>query len=76
MKQAFLGMFYRNCFLFQFSNKTMKHLVNLEIQNGTKISIELDDQNSPKTVKFFLDSLPFDVSLNVWGMKFTLLLLQ
>ena len=67
MKQAFLGMFYRNCFLFQFSNKTMKHLVNLEIQNGTKISIELDDQNSPKTVKFFLDSLPFDVSLNVWG---------
>lgn len=45
----------------------MKHLVNLEIQNGTKILIELDDQNSPKTVNLFLDSLPFDVSLNVWG---------
>lgn len=45
----------------------MKHLVNLEIQNGTKILIELDDQNSPKTVNLFLDSLPFDVTLNVWG---------
>ncbi len=60
-------MFYRNCFLFLCSKKTMKHLVNLEIQNGTKILIELDDQNSPKTVSLFLDSLPFDVSLNVWG---------
>jgi len=45
----------------------MKYLVYLVIQNGTKISIELDDQNSPKTTNLFLDSLPFDISLNVWG---------
>ena len=45
----------------------MRHLVNLEFQKGTQILIELDDRNSPKTVKFFLESLPFEVDLNVWG---------
>ena len=45
----------------------MKHLVQLEIKNSSTILLELDDQNSPKTVKTFMNSLPFTVELNVWG---------
>ena len=45
----------------------MKYLVQLEIKNSSTILLELDDQNSPKTVKSFLTALPFDVDLNVWG---------
>lgn len=31
------------------------------------ITLELDDSDSPKTVESFLNSLPFDATLNVWG---------
>ena len=31
------------------------------------ITLELDDSHSPKTVESFLNSLPFDTTLNVWG---------
>ncbi len=31
------------------------------------ITLELDDSDSPKTVESFLNSLPFDTTLNVWG---------
>ncbi len=33
----------------------------------TKITLELDDTIAPKTVRSFLDCLPFDVKINVWG---------
>lgn len=29
--------------------------------------MELDDQYSPKTVKAFVEKLPFTVKLNIWG---------
>ena len=45
----------------------MKHSVSLEIKNSETILLELDDENSPQTVKSFLKSLPFSVGLNVWG---------
>ena len=31
------------------------------------IDLELDDSTSPKTVKSFLDNLPFSVRINLWG---------
>ena len=45
----------------------MKYLVDLEIKGSQKILLELDDKNSPKTVKSILKELPFTVTLNVWG---------
>ena len=45
----------------------MKQTIKLEINKNWIILIELDDYNSPNTVKSFLDSLPFSVELNVWG---------
>ena len=45
----------------------MKQTVELEITNLHKIILELDDSNSPQTVKSFLSALPFTVNLNVWG---------
>lgn len=40
--------------------------IRLEIED-TKIFLELNDEFSPKTVKSFLESMPFSVDLNVWG---------
>ena len=45
----------------------MKHLVRVDISNLPSIILELNDDTSPKTVKSFLDNLPFTVDLNVWG---------
>lgn len=45
----------------------MKQLVRLEIKNSLTIILELNDVDSPQTVKSFLDSLPFSIDLNVWG---------
>ncbi len=44
----------------------MKHTVKVTIQNHS-ILLELDDENSPKTVNDFVEKLPFTVDLNVWG---------
>ncbi len=44
----------------------MKHTVHVDI-DSSKIILELDDSNSPKTVKEFVEKLPFTVDLNVWG---------
>ena len=44
----------------------MKYPIILKIKN-TDISLELNDQLSPKTVKEFLEKLPFTVKLNTWG---------
>jgi hypothetical protein len=45
----------------------MKHIVLLDILNSTGVTLELNDDTSPKTVRSFLDNLPFTVDLNVWG---------
>lgn len=45
----------------------MKHLVQVDISNSSSIILELNDENSPKTVKSFLEKLPFTLELNVWG---------
>lgn len=39
----------------------------MDISNSSKILLELNDENSPKTVKSFLEKLPFTLQLNVWG---------
>ena len=45
----------------------MKYPVVVKITNSSNILLELDDVNSPKTVRDFIDKLPFTVDLNVWG---------
>ena len=44
----------------------MKYAIKVTIQNHS-ILLELNDVNSPKTVKDFVEKLPFTVDLNVWG---------
>ncbi len=41
--------------------------VDIDIQNSPSISLELDAADSPKTVKQFVENLPFTLTLNVWG---------
>ena len=45
----------------------MKYQVVVKITNSSNILLELDDSQSPKTVRDFIDKLPFTVDLNVWG---------
>ncbi|MFQ6025284.1 MAG: cyclophilin-like fold protein [Nitrosopumilaceae archaeon] len=45
----------------------MSHSVRVTLPNSQNIDVELDDSSSPKTVKKFLDSLPFTVGINLWG---------
>ena len=45
----------------------MKHKVEILIPKLKNIEIELNDSNSPNTVKKLFDSLPFTVGLNLWG---------
>ena len=45
----------------------MKYSVMVEIPHSSNILLELDDDNSPNTVKDFVSKLPFTVDLNVWG---------
>ena len=45
----------------------MKHLIQVDISNSSSIILELNDEDSPKTVKSFLEKLPFTLELNVWG---------
>ena len=45
----------------------MKHQVVVEIPSQENIILELDESQSPKTVKSFLDNLPFNVGVNLWG---------
>jgi len=45
----------------------MRYLVQLDIQNSSSVILELNDENSPKTVESFLHNLPFNVELYVWG---------
>lgn len=45
----------------------MKYPVIAKIPNVSDITLELDDEYSPKTVKAIVEKLPFTVELNVWG---------
>ncbi|HXX05242.1 MAG TPA: cyclophilin-like fold protein [Candidatus Bathyarchaeia archaeon] len=45
----------------------MIHKVIIDLPNLRKISLELDDNIAPKTVRSFLDSLPLKVGMNIWG---------
>ena len=45
----------------------MKYQIEVEIPKLYNIDIELDDSNSPKTVRSFLTNLPFTVEAHLWG---------
>lgn len=45
----------------------MNYVVDVSILNFSNITLELDTTYSPNTVKQFVDSLPFSLTLNVWG---------
>ena len=45
----------------------MQYFVNLEISNSSNVILELSDEFAPKTVKSFLEKLPFTLELFVWG---------
>lgn len=45
----------------------MKHKILVEIPKLEAIILELNDENSPKTVKNFIERLPFTTGINLWG---------
>lgn len=46
----------------------MKKAVSLEFSElHEKVAIELDDSQSPKTVRAIIDNLPIKVTINRWG---------
>ena len=46
----------------------MKKRISVTFTDSSKIVfIELDDSQSPKTVKAILDNLPIEVKINKWG---------
>ena len=45
----------------------MKHKILVEIPKLENIALELNDENSPKTVKNFVERLPFTTGINLWG---------
>jgi hypothetical protein len=45
----------------------VKYTIEVEIPKLKNIELELDDSSSPKTVKSFLECLPFTVGINLWG---------
>lgn len=45
----------------------VKYNIQVDISDLENIHLELDDSRSPKTVKAFVDSLPFSVETNLWG---------
>jgi len=57
----------RKGYLFQETNSIVKHKVLVEIPSQENITLELDESKSPKTVKSFLENLPFSVGVNLWG---------
>jgi len=54
-------------YLIQITTAHMKHKIEIIIPQLKNIEIELDDSNSPNTVKKFVENLPFTVGLNLWG---------
>jgi len=45
----------------------MKHKILVEIPKLETITLELNDENSPKTMKNFVEKLPFTTGINLWG---------
>ena len=45
----------------------MEMPVILEIPEAQNIALELDDSDSPETVRQILQNLPLKVKLNIWG---------
>ena len=46
----------------------MKDKISINFADSDKtVNIELDDSQSPKTVKAILDNLPIEVKINRWG---------
>lgn len=46
----------------------MKRIVSLEFSElGEKVAIELDDSQSPKTIKAIIENLPIKVTINRWS---------
>ena len=45
----------------------MMYQVIVDLPRLKNIELELDDKIAPKTVRSFLDCLPLNVGINVWG---------
>jgi len=45
----------------------VKYSIEIVIPRLKNIDLDLDDSVSPKTVKSFLENLPFTVGVNLWG---------
>ena len=54
-------------YLIQRTTLLMKYKIEIVIPKVENIEIELDDSNSPNTVKKFVENLPFTVGMNLWG---------
>ena len=45
----------------------MIHKVTADLSDLKALILELDDTIAPKTIRSFLDLLPFTVGINIWG---------
>ncbi len=54
-------------YLFQRIIPIVKHTIKVDIPKFKNIDLELDDTMCPKTVKSFLQNLPFTLGVNLWG---------
>lgn len=45
----------------------MKYMVQIDVSDSPGLVLELNDQDSPKTVISFIEHLPFTLELNLWG---------
>ena len=45
----------------------VKYTIKVDIPKFKNIDLELDDTMCPKTVKSFLQNLPFTLGVNLWG---------
>ncbi len=54
-------------YLIQRTTLRKKHKIEMVIPKVEKLEIEIDDLNSPNTVKKFVENLPFTVGMNLWA---------
>jgi len=54
-------------YLIQRTTLLVKYQIEIVIPKVENIEIELDNSNSPNTVKKFVENLPFTVGMNIWG---------
>ncbi|MDE1861726.1 MAG: hypothetical protein KGI33_02310 [Thaumarchaeota archaeon] len=45
----------------------MKHRVRVDLAGGRTILLDLDDEICPITVRSFIEHLPLETNMNVWG---------